>query len=212
MVGYLSAAKESVRALLKDANPDDEVFLNGVSTKPRAYSGFEDGFEETMRRVESAGAAGRTALIDTIVDSAKELRTGMHARKALLVISDGMDNHSRYTNKDLRLAEVEADAQIYTIATLAAANAIQPPKPMVRTEAQRGRTFLEDLAAKTGGLCFTVTSPTDIAKAAATIGRALRDQYTIGYAPNGNGGGKWRKITVKVPGLKAYARAGYRPD
>jgi Ca-activated chloride channel family protein len=214
MKGYVAAAKEAVRELLKDANPGDEVFLNGVSTRPKAYSNFEDSFEETMRRVEAEEAGGRTALIDTIFDSAKELRSGVHARKALVVISDGMDNHSRYTNQDLKLEEVEAEAQIYTIATVAAINPIQPPKPMVMSEAQKGREFMQTLAAKTGGLSFTISSPSDIATAAASIGRALRNQYTLGYAPSGSKGGKWHKITVKVagPGMKAYARTGYRLD
>jgi Ca-activated chloride channel family protein len=214
MKGYVAAAKEALKDLLKDANPSDEIFLNGVSTRPRAYSGFEDSFDETMRRVEAEEAGGRTALIDTIFDSAKELRRGVHARKALVVISDGMDNHSRFTSQDLRLQEVEAEAQIYTIATVAAMNPIQPPKPMIMSEAQKGREFMQELAAKTGGLSFTISSPSDIATAAASIGRALRNQYTLGYAPGGSKGGKWHKITVKVagPGMKAYARTGYRLD
>jgi len=214
MKGYLSAAKESLRALLQDANPGDEVFLNGVSTVPRAVSGFEDSFEETMRRAESEGAAGRTALIDAIYDSSRELRAGLHARKALVVISDGMDNHSRFTTEDMLRQQMESDAQIYTIATVAAINPVQPPKPMIMTEAQRGRAFLEGLAAKTGGLSFAVSSPSDIATAAAAIGRALRNQYTIGYVPGEGASGKWRKIAVKVAGsgMKAYARPGYRVE
>jgi Ca-activated chloride channel family protein len=212
---YLPAAKEALRVLLRDANPGDEVFVNGVSTQPRAYSGFEDSFEETLRRVESEDASGRTALIDTIFESAKELRAGKYPRKALIVISDGMDNHSRYTNQDLRLEEVEAEAQIYTIATVAALNPVQAPKPMIMTEAQKGLYFLEVLAAKTGGLSYAVSSPTDISNAAASIGRALRNQYTIGYAPGVRArGGKWHKIAVKVEGsgMKAYARTGYRGE
>jgi Ca-activated chloride channel family protein len=215
MRDYLPAAKEALRVLLKDANPGDEVFVNGVSTQPRAYSGFEDSFEDTLHRIESENASGRTALIDTIYDSAKELRAGKYPRKALIVISDGIDNHSRYTNADLRLEEVEAEAQIYTIATVAALNAIQAPKPMMMTEAQKGLYFLEVLAAKTGGLSYAVSSPTDISKAAASIGRALRNQYTIGYAPGARArSGKWHKISVKVDGsgMKAYARTGYRGE
>jgi Ca-activated chloride channel family protein len=215
MKGYLSAAKEALRSLIADANPDDEVFLNGVSTRPRAYSGFQDSFTETLRRVESEDAAGYTALIDTIFGSSKELRGGVHPRKAMVVISDGMDNHSRYTNAELLRQAEEGDAQIYTIATVAALNAVQPPKPMIMTEAQRGRAFLDELAAKTGGISFALSSPTDIAKATASIGRALRNQYTIGYAPGSdNRSGKWHKITVKVagPGMKAYARTGYRVE
>jgi Ca-activated chloride channel family protein len=215
MKGVLGAAKESLRALIQDANPGDEVFLNGVSTQPRAYSGFEDGFAETMRRVESEDAAGFTALTDTVYSSLQELRRGVHSRKALVVISDGMDNHSRYTGEELLRLAVESDAQIYTIAVVAAVNPIQPPKPVMMTEAQRGRSFLQELSARTGGLGFAVSGRADIAKAAADIGQALRNQYTLGYAPSGKGGsGKWHKITVKVArsGMRAYARTGYRAD
>lgn len=214
MRGYLASAKEAVRALLKDANPDDEVFLNGVSTQPRTYSSFDDSFDATMHRVEAEAAEGRTALIDTIYASSKELRTGVHPRKALVVISDGMDNHSVYTNGELLRQVTEGDAQIYTIATVAAINPVQPPKPQVMSEAARGREFLEELASKTGGIGYAISSPTDIAKAAASIGRALRNQYTLGYAPGGAASGKWHKIAVKVSGsgLKAYARTGYRAD
>jgi len=215
MIGVLSTAKESLRTLMKDANPGDEVFLNGVSTLPRAYSGFEDSFEETMRRIEFEGAGGCTALIDTILDSLKELRSGVHARKALVVISDGMDNHSRYTREELLRRAVESDGQIYTIVVVTAVNPPQPPKPIVMTEAKQGLLFLEELAARTGGISFVVSGRTDIAKAATSIGQALRNQYTIGYVPRGDGrSGQWRRIKVKVagPGMKAYARTGYRFD
>jgi Ca-activated chloride channel family protein len=213
----LNSAKESLGALMRDANPADEAFLNAVSTRPRAYSGFTQNFGEILSRVASEDAFGSTALIDTIEDSLKESRSGARARKALLVISDGMDNHSRYTREDLlRLAE-ESDAQIYTIAVVTAVNPVQPPKPIVMTEAKRGLLFLEDLAEKSGGISFAVSGKTDIAKAATSIGQALRNQYVIGYAPppHGDAGsGKRHKIAVKVAGsgLRAYARAGYRLD
>jgi Ca-activated chloride channel family protein len=213
MKWVLGAAKESLRTLMRDANPGDEVFLNGVSTRPRAYSGFEDSFEETMRRVESERADGYTALIDTVCDSLKELRGGVHPRKALVIISDGMDNHSRYTRENLLRLAVESDAQIYTVATVAFVNPPQPPKPLIMTETKRGLCFLEDLAARTGGLSFVVSGGTDIAEAAANINQALRNQYIIGYVPRGSDrSGQWRKIRVKVAGsgMRAYARAGYQ--
>jgi Ca-activated chloride channel family protein len=215
MKGVLGAAKESLRTLMKDANPDDEVFLNGVSTQPRAFTGFEDGVEEAVRRVESESAGGYTALIDTVYESLQQLRAGAEPRKALVVISDGMDNHSRYTREELLRLAVESDAQIYTIATVASVNPVQAPKPLVMTEAKRGLVFLEDLAERTGGIAFVVSNGTEIAKAAARIDQALRNQYVIGYVPRDKpASGQWRKIRVKVAGsgMRAYARTGYRLD
>jgi VWFA-related protein len=81
-------------------------------------------------------------------------------------------------------------------------------------EERRGLLFLDELAAKTGGMSFIVRTQADIRTAAASIGRALRNQYTIGYVPGNGGNGQWRRIRVKVegPGMRAYARAGYRLD
>jgi Ca-activated chloride channel family protein len=110
---------------------------------------------------------------------------------------------------------VESDAQIYTIATVASINPPPAPKPMVMTEAKRGLVFLEELAARTGGINFVVSGGADIARAAASIDQALRNQYVIGYVPQDNrGDGQWRKIRVKVAGsgMRAYARTGYRLD
>ena len=208
----LGAAKESLRALMKDANPDDEAFLNAVSTSPRAFSGFTDHFDELLHKVAFEDAGGNTALFDTIYGSLNQLRSGVHPRRALVVISDGMDNHSRYSRQELLNRAMECDTQIYTIA---AGNPTRYAKPMAVMEARRGLLFLDELAAKTGGLSFIVNDPTEIAMAAARIGGALRSQYTIGYVPRGNDrNGKWRRIGVKIAdsGLRAYARAGYRPD
>ena len=212
MKGVLGAAKESLRALMNDANPADEAFLNAVSTRPRAYSGFTQDFDRVLSRIASEDAGGNTALFDTICASLKQLRSGVYTRKALLVISDGMDNHSRYSRQELLEQALESGAQIYTIAV---GNPPPASKPIELLEERRGLLFLDELAAKTGGVSFIVRGRTDIREAAASIGQALRNQYTIGYVPRGNGrSGRWRRIRVKVAGsgIRAHARAGYHLD
>ncbi len=212
MRGVLGAAKDALGALMKDANPADEAFLNIVSTRPRANSGFTGDFGEILHRIAFEGAAGNTALIDAIYGSLQQLRTGVHRRRSLLVISDGMDNHSRYSKAELLELAVESDAQIYTIAINSAA---PYDKAIAMTEIRRGLLFLDELAARTGGMSFAVRGGREIGAAAASISEALRNQYTIGYVPSGNDrSGQWRRIRVKVAasGLRAYARAGYRVD
>ncbi len=209
----LGPAKESLRALLSDANPSDEAFLNTVSTRPQVSSRFTRDLGEVLGRIVLEDAGGSTALFDTVWDSLKELHSGVHARKALLVISDGMDNHSRHSRAELLERAEESDAQIYTIAV--AGSAAPSTKPIAQFEERRGLLFLDELARRTGGLGFMVNGRTDIAKAAASIGLALRNQYVIGYVPHGDvRSGQWRKIGVKVavPEMKAYARAGYHGD
>jgi VWFA-related protein len=108
---------------------------------------------------------------------------------------------------------MECDAQIYTIAV--SDPATRYAKPMARMEEQKGLLFLDELSAKTGGIAFVVHERPDIAGAAASIARALRNQYTIGYAPLANSrNSQWRRIKVTVggQGMKAYARGGYRLD
>ena len=115
--------------------------------------------------------------MDTLYASLQELRTGVNTRRALLVISDGMDNHSRRSKGELLQLAMESDAQIYTIAVSDPAK--QYAKPMERTEEDRGRLFLDELSAKTGGLSFAVRSREDIGAAAAHIRQALRNRYTL---------------------------------
>jgi Ca-activated chloride channel family protein len=209
----LGDAKETLQSLMKDANPADEAFLNAVSTRPRPYSGFTQDFGEILSRVVFEEAGGNTALVDTVYESLQELRSGVHTRKALLVISDGMDNHSRRSKGELLEFAMESDAQIYTVAVSDSAK--QYAKPMERMEENRGLLFLDELSAKTGGLSFVVHSQADITAAAANVGRALRNQYTLGFVPQGNSRtGQWRriKVTVAGSGMKAYARTGYRND
>jgi len=210
MQRVLGTAKESLRALMQDANPADEAFLNTVSTRPRARSGFTHDFDEILSQIELEKAGGSTALIDAIYGSLQQLRSGVHARKALLIISDGMDNHSRYSQEELMRYAMEAGAQVYTIAVSAPS---QTAKPIELTEERKGALVLQELAAKTGGIGFIVHNQNDIAEAVTGIGQALRNEYALGYMPDGTDRtGRWRRIKVRVAGsgMTAYARSGYR--
>ena len=211
MKSVLTSAKESFRALMEEANPEDEAFLRTVSTRPGPSSGFIQNFGELVNSIAFEKASGATALIDTVYDSLREIRSGVHPRKALLVISDGVDNNSRHSRQELMRFAEEADTQVYAVAVSGAA---PYAKAIERTEEARGLVLLDDLADRTGGLRVTVRDAADVEHAVARIGRALRNQYTLGYLPEGDGGGRWRKIRVTVAGsgMKAYSRGGYRVD
>jgi Ca-activated chloride channel family protein len=208
----LDEARTVLRAFLNDANPEDEAFLHTVSSQPRREIGFTADFPTILSRTMFQGAYGSTALIDTIYGGLDNLRTGKHTRKALLVISDGMDNHSRYSKAELMSRALESDAQIYTISIY------DPPaygKPLQLQEERRGMNLLSELASQTGGISFVVRNPAEIYKATAQIARALRNQYVLGYIPKPlERSGRWRTIQVRVavPNAKVYWRAGYRFD
>jgi Ca-activated chloride channel family protein len=209
MKGTLDQAQLALRSFLDTANPEDEAFAYTVSSRPNRNSGFTENLEALSSGLLFAEATGSTALIDTIYCGLSEMRSAHRARRALLIISDGMDNHSRYTKNELMELALEANVQIYTIWIY------NPPayeKPIQLHEERQGLFLLEDLTMRTGGLNFVVRNAEDIAQAAATTSRAIRNQYTIGYVPqNASHDGKWHSIRVKLSlqGVKAYTRSGY---
>jgi Ca-activated chloride channel family protein len=151
---------------------------------------------------------GRTALMDAIYMGLHEMRKAHHEKKALLIISDGGDNHSRYTESEIKSMVKEADVQIYGIGIFDSA----PTTP----EERSGPITLSEITDVTGGRTFTIDNPNELADVATKIGIELRNQYVLGYRPTRPGrDGKWRKIKVKLnppkglPPLHVYAKTGY---
>lgn len=212
MKGALNGARDALRALMATANPNDEAFLETVSTHPQSVLGFTNDVGELLSEVAFDKGRGDTALVDTIWQSLDHIRSAQHTRKALIVISDGMDNHSRHSQNELLERAMEADLQIYTISVF---NPSSNNKPSQMIENQHGLQFMQELADRTGGLQIMVRAGEDMQEAAQRVGAALRNRYSIGYIPaTGDRSGQWRKVQVKVAraGLKAHARTGYRLD
>lgn len=213
----LHTAKEVMHAFLETTNPEDEFQLLTVSTAPEPVSGFTRSIPALERGIESAKPGGATALIDTVYLGLTRMRNAAHPRRALLILSDGMDNHSRYSKGEMMRVALEADVQIYSIITDGIPDGTVPFRPvMVRKpwdngEQNQGRSLLGDLADKTGGFHFRVRSE-GARDAAMRAGQAIRNQYVIGYQPLDPGdSGKWHRLRVKldVPHLNVYARKGY---
>src|SRR5438309_1138458 len=151
---------------------------------------------------------GRTALLDAIYLSLHKMSQARYEKKALLIISDGGDNHSRYTESEIKNLVKESDVQIYAIGLY---------DHYFPTEEERlGPQLLTDITELTGGRAFSIDNPNDLADVATKIGIELRNQYVLGYRPTKPGhDGKWRKIKVKLippkglPPLRVYAKTGY---
>jgi Ca-activated chloride channel homolog len=209
MRNVLPQAKAVVRAFLEACNPEDETFLYTVAGRPQKDFGFTSDFNTLTNHIVFTDAGGSTALVDTIYAALLQSRSAHHTRRALFVISDGMDNHSRYSARELIAAAVEADVQIYAVSVY------DPPrnkKPIELQEERNGVFFLDELTRKTGGFQITAHGSDDVGTAASRIGRAMRDQYLIGYVPENTGdSGKWHAIKVKLKrgDATAYARSGF---
>jgi Ca-activated chloride channel homolog len=218
----MSTAKDAARTFLKTANPEDEFLLLTVSTQPEAISGFTADTEALERNIESANPGGATALIDTVYLGLSQMRAAKRPRRALVIVSDGIENYSRYSKSELMRVALEADVQVYAIifdnpGASVSGNTIPYRPSMVRKPGDQGAErqgpqLLEDLAEKTGGLHFRVHNAEQANEGVVKAGQALRNQYVIGYRPSNAGtDGKWHPIRVKsnVPKLNIYTRSGY---
>ena len=140
-----------------------------------------------------------------------EMKKAHNPRKAVLIISDGGDNSSRYTETEIKNAVREADVQIFAIGIFESmANRGRTP------EEAAGPSLLNELAEQTGGREYAVENVAELPDIAAKIGIELRNEYILGYTPrNRERDGKYRRVQVKLnqprglPPLKAYFRLGY---
>jgi VWFA-related protein len=206
MGNKLQVSRQSVAEFFKIANPEDEGCLVVFSSRPELAVPFTHNPGEIQDRLMSVKSSGSTALLDGVTVGLNEMRKAKNPRKALIIITDGGDNHSRYTQAEVKNRLKEADVQIYAIGVYGGGSS---------PEEYFGPSLLRDLSEPTGGRHFNANLR-DLPDIAAKIGIELRNEYLIGYNPkNAVRDGKFRRIKVKViqphglPPLKAYWRHGY---
>jgi VWFA-related protein len=207
MAGKLSKAREAVVEFLKSANPEDEFFLVNFSSTAELAVPFTDNPGEIQTRLMYATTKGKTALLDAVYLALDTMKQARNPRKALLIISDGGDNDSRYTETEIRKAVRETGVSIYAIGIYAGGVVVLPE------EERGGPKLLGDLADETGGRHFAVHAANELPPAAAKIALELRNQYLVGYRPtNVTLDGKFHKVQVKLVdagGLQLSWRPGY---
>lgn len=210
--GKLERAAKAAVQFLKTANPQDEFFVVQFSDTPKLLVDFTSQVEEVQNRLLFARAEGRTALLDAIYLALDTMRQAHNPRKALLIISDGGDNRSRYGVKDIKSLVREGDVQIYSIGIF------DPVGERTDPEIIWGPSLLREVSELTGGRMFPVEiyNLNELPDVAAKISIELRNQYVLGYRPSNRArDGGWRKIRVKLkppkglPPLTPYARSGY---
>ena len=210
MGSKLDKSRQAVAQFFKTANPEDEFFLVQFHDSAELVQPFTTSLEEIQNRLTFTQSKGRTALLDAIYLALHEMKKARNPRKALLVISDGGDNNSRYTEGEIKNLVKEADTQIYAIGIYESIGARS------RTaEELAGPGLLTDIAEQTGG-GNRVENLNELPDIAAKIGVELRNQYILGYSPqNREHDGKYRRVQVKLvqprglPPLRAFWRLGY---
>ncbi|HUJ24033.1 MAG TPA: VWA domain-containing protein [Bryobacteraceae bacterium] len=211
MGSKLDKSRQAAAQFFKTANPEDEFFLVQFNDRPELTVDFTTHLEEIQNRLTFTQSKGRTALLDAVYMALDKMKKAKNPRKALLIISDGGDNSSRYTESEIKNRVREADVQIYAIGIF------EPMSSRGRTpEESSGPSLLTEVAEQTGGREYSVENLNELPDVAAKIGLELRNQYILGYTPtNQERDGKYRRVQVKLvqprglPPLRAFWRLGY---
>ncbi len=211
MANKVAKAREAALQFFKTANPADEFFLVSFNERAELTSTFTNSVEDLQSRMMMTAPKGRTALLDAIYLGLSEMRGAHNAKRALLILSDGGDNHSRYNESDIKRLVREADTQLYAIGIF------DPLGYRNRTpEELNGPSLLSEVTEMTGGRVFAVEKLEELPDIASKIGMELRNQYVLGYHPSNKArDSRWRKIKIKLrapkglPPLTVYAKTGY---
>ncbi len=207
----LRTSQAAVAQFLKTMNADDEAFLVEFSDAAKVSVGFTASTGEIREALKNAKPGGLTAMLDGINLALHEMKKAKNSRKAIVIISDGGDNHSQYTAAQIEALVREADVQIYAMGVF------EPSLPLgLSAEEVSGPRLLSEISTQTGGRAFSAALGSDLPSVAARIAVELRNQYVLGYYPkNQSRDGKYRHVEVKlvqpkgVSALKAHWRLGY---
>ena len=206
----LDTERRAVREFLKTLNDGDEVFLVECSDRAVLTVPLTHDVAKVESRLNSASSEGLTALLVAVHLGVQEMKRATNPRKALLIVSDGGDNNSRYTGIEIQDLVRESDVQIYAMGVF------EPFTFGLSAAEVTGPRVLSEISEQTGGRALAASSLKDLPGIAARIGLELRNQYVLAYTPkNENRDGKYRKVQVKViqppalPALKVRWRLGY---
>ena len=208
MSDKLERVRDAVNQLCEVSNPQDEYFMITFADEPRLAVDFTTNPDELRKELAFIQPKGKTSLLDAIRLGLRQVKKAKYGRRALLIISDGGDNHSRYGEREIKGLAKESDVMMYSIGIF--------DRYVPTPEELRGPSLLSDISDPTGGRAFTVDNPNVMPSIARHIGMELRTQYVLAYRPPDTPQkSTWRKIRVrlrlprKLPFLRAHAKTGY---
>ena len=207
----LRNSRDAAAHFLKTLNGDDEAFLVEFGDNARLSVGLTTHIDEIQTALKNVQPGGLTAMLDAINAGLHEMKKAKNPRKAIVIVSDGGDNHSHYTAAEIESLVRAADVQVYAMGVF------DPIMSFGLTpEEISGPRLLSEIATQTGGRAFSAALTSDLPSVAARIAVELRNQYVLAYYPRNQArDGKYRKVEVTlsqpqgVPPLKAHWRLGY---
>ena len=207
----LRNARDAAAQFLKTLNREDEAFLVEFGDSAKLSVSFTVKPDEIQNALKNIRPGGLTAMIDAIHAGLQEMKNAKNPRKAIVIVSDGGDNHSHYTASEIESLVRAADVQVYAMGVFdpLASLGLSP-------EEISGPRLLSEIATQTGGRAFSAALSSDLPAVAARIAVELRTQYILAYYPKNQArDGKYRKVEVKLSPptgltpLKAHWRLGY---
>ena len=203
MADKMALSREAVAQFMKTMKPGDEACLIEFGDKAKIAAEFpatSAAIEDKLSNVESQGL---TALLDAVSLGIVAMKKSKNPRKALLIISDGGDNNSRYTAAEIKDLVRQADVEIYSMGVFD-----RFPLSLLTAAELSGPKLLSELSEQTGGRAFSASDSRGLPAIATRIGIELRNQYILAYSPvNHNKDGKYRRVKVDVkaqPGLPGF--------
>jgi len=198
MKNRLDASVEAMKLLFQTTMPGDEYFVVQFADTAHLLGGFTSNPDEIHGRLGLVEARGWTALLDAIALGTHQMKSAKNQRRVLLILSDGADNNSRFSESEIRSMVLEGDLRVYGIGLY------HRPK------------LLQQLAQETGGKVLIAQSLSELPDVVDRLSREVRSQYMLGYSSsNPHTDGKYRKVKVELvpppgaPPLRASWRRGY---
>lgn len=212
MRNKIRKSAEAAAAFFRTANEEDEFFLVEFNERAKLAVPFTRDSNLIYKHIARTKALGRTSLLDAIHMALTQMKDAKNLRKAIVILSDGGDNRSRYTESEIKSAMREADVQVYALGIF---DPDDQPKRTV--EEKDGPRLLGELAHQTGGRDFAIRDLEDLPTVCERIGNELRNQYVIGYAPSNADDTGYRHVKVtlaapELPPMRIYHRQGYLPE
>ncbi len=196
------SARTSINRFLSQGSPEDEYLLIGFNNRTSVLQDFTSDSRNVINEASISSPGGETALFDALYLGLEKIKESKNRKKALIVITDGENNASRYTFREVKEFAKESDVQIYIIGE--------------RGEQGFGRNIISEIVSLTGGRAFFPHNFKQLDYYIDLIHTELRNQYILGYIPlDQNFDGKWRELKVTLnppegmPKLSLRAREGY---
>jgi Ca-activated chloride channel family protein len=205
----IAKARKALERFIATSHPSDEYFLIAFNNRAQLLLDRTRDGDAVLRKLTLVNPRENTALYDAVYLGVDKVTRGAHQKRALLIISDGQDNASRYNFGEVRRLMKESDVVTYAVGILGGGDA----SSML---GMQGQAFLDELTSVSGGKSFYPQTDVEMDEIFERIALELRHQYTVGYTPKDfQPDGKWRRVKVKVkpprglPRLTVRSREGY---